>query len=396
MYAHGRRQGADAVSEERAQPLRRAWADIDLTALQHNFSIARATGPESALLAVIKANAYGHGVRPVAAALAAVMADGDAFAVASLREAITLRQYQPDRPVLVMQGVHTAAELSLARDHRLWLVVHAPHQLALLQDGVRPEDDWVIWLKLETGMHRLGLDQAQFAEAWRSLDTMPGVSRLVLMSHLACADDLQSDSVPRQLSRFDTLVGSLQAGMTRPFDISLAASGGLLAWPAARRGWLRPGIMLYGGSPMIGEIGPQRNLRPVMTLRSRLIAIKTVPDGESVGYGATYTADGERRIGVVSIGYGDGYPRHAPNGTPVAVIIDGVPHRTRLAGRVSMDMLTIELDGLEAARVGDEVMLWGDGVPADEVARHCGTISYELFCQVTSRVELAYNGGQED
>lgn len=379
------------------QPLRRAWADIDLAALQHNFSIACQASPSSRILAVVKANAYGHGIRPVAAALDAVMRDDDAFAVASLQEGITLRGLQPARAILVMQGVQNADELSLARQHGLWLVVHSPHQVSLIREHSLTGDRWHLWLKLETGMNRLGLEPDQLSEAWQTLGGLPGVEHRVLMSHLACADDPDSDSAARQLERLDVLIATT-SGMGETTEISVAASGGLLAWPAARRQWLRPGIMLYGGSPVLGESGPDRGLRPVMTLRARLVSIKTVRAGESVGYGATYTAESGHRMGIASIGYGDGYPRHAPTGTPVVVMVKGHPRRTRLIGRVSMDMVNLDLEGIDAD-VGDEVILWGEHLPADEIARHCGTISYELFCQVTSRVDFHYHGindGQQD
>lgn len=347
-------------------------------------------------MAVVKANAYGHGIRPVAAALDAVMRDGDAFAVASLKEGITLRGLQPVRPILVMQGVQNADELALARHHGLWLVVHSPYQVPLISEHARSGDRWHLWLKLETGMHRLGLEPDVLADAWQTLGALPGVEHRVLMSHLACADDTASDSASRQLERLDALKATTP-GMDETTEVSVAASGGLLVWPAARRQWLRPGIMLYGGSPVLGESGPDRDLRPVMTLRARLVSIKTVRAGDSVGYGATYTADRTHRMGIASIGYGDGYPRHAPTGTPVIVLCNGRPTRTRLIGRVSMDMVNLDLEGVDA-RVGDEVILWGEHLPADEIARHCGTISYELFCQVTSRVDFHYHGvkGQQD
>ncbi|MEX1197778.1 MAG: alanine racemase [Pseudohongiellaceae bacterium] len=378
------------MSDHALQPVRRAWADIDLAALQHNFSVACRISPESRALAVVKANAYGHGLRPVAAALEAVMREGDAFAVASLQEGIMLRGLQLARPILVMQGVQNADELELARRHGLWLVVHSPHQVSLMSEHSLTTDCWHLWLKLETGMNRLGLEPDVLADAWQALGALPGVGHCVLMSHLACSDDPGSDSTRRQLDRLDALIAAT-LGMDETTEVSVAASGGILVWPDARRQWLRPGIMLYGGSPVLGETGPDRDLRPVMTLRARLVSVKTVQAGESVGYGATYTAGTTHRMGIASIGYGDGYPRHAPTGTPVVVLVNGRPQRTRLIGRVSMDMVNLDLEGIDAG-VGDEVILWGEHLPADEIARHCDTISYELFCQVTSRVDFRYHG----
>lgn len=381
------------MSDHSCQPVRRAWADVDLGAVQHNFRKACEASPDSHVLAVVKANAYGHGVARVAAALDAVMRETDAFAVATLREGMELRGLQPERPILVMQGVQSEAEVTLARDHGLWLVIHSPWQVDLLCECSLPSDAWHLWLKLETGMNRLGMEPDEYVRAWDVLGRLPGVSRRILMSHLACADDLQSDAAPRQLQRLDAVLNTLSETGDPVGEVSVAASGGLLAWPGARRQWLRPGIMLYGGSPVNGESGPDRDLRPVMTLRSRLVSVKTVRGGESVGYGATYTAERDHRMGIVSIGYGDGYPRHAPTGTPVLVCgVDG-PCRTRLLGRVSMDMIAVDLDGI-AADVGDEVVLWGEGLPADEIARWCDTISYELFCQVTRRVEFCYRAGR--
>jgi len=382
----------------------RAWATVDTAALQHNFMMARQCRPQARVMAVIKANAYGHGMIPVATALQDVMQVTDAFAVATLEEALTLRAAFPEVNILLMQGVVNRQELELALNARLWLVVHSVWQLELLQawlkdglkDGLKDtEADGDgplipgLWIKLDSGMNRLGLAADDFVRVWQAVDAMPDVGEIVLMSHLASADDLQSDLVKRQISRIESAVTEGSSAVQRPYSLSVAASGGTLAWPESHFEWLRPGIMLYGGSSVLEKTGEDLGLRPVMTLQSRLIAVKPVPAGESIGYGATYTAEQPRRMGIVAIGYGDGYPRHAPNGTPVLVNTPGGPVRTTMIGRVSMDMVTIDLTDIDAD-VGDTVVLWGRGLPADEIATLCGTISYELFCQLTGRVNFTY------
>lgn len=372
----------------------RVRADIDLGALQHNFLVACKQRAESHVLAVVKANAYGHGVDQVAPALFRVMRPGDAFAVATVGEAERVRALLPNASILVMQGAVNPQELHRALSGRFWLVLHSPYQLQLLQEAQLPPGAGLgVWLKLETGMNRLGMGFEDFEYCWRGLQGLPGVGRRVIMSHLASADDLGSDSALRQQQRLQDM---LQALVTDASDcsISLAASGGVLSWPQTHHDWLRPGIMLYGGSSVLGETGPERGLRPVMTLRSRIVSIKTVEAGDSIGYGATYTCSSRRCMAVVSIGYGDGYPRHAPNGTPVLVIGRDGPRRTEIIGRVSMDMITVALDDIDA-RIGDEVILWGQGLPADEIATASGTISYELFCKITSRVPFQYHGGYD-
>lgn len=376
----------------------RAWATVDTAALQHNFLMARQCRPQARLMAVIKANAYGHGMVQVASALQDVMQAGDAFAVATLEEALTLRAAFPQANILLLQGVVNRQELELALSARLWLVVHSTWQLTLLQDWLKtsaPESGAGqppipgLWIKLDSGMNRLGLSAGDFVRVWQVVDSLPGVGEIVLMSHLASADDLQSDSVRRQVTRIESAITEGSRVIRRPYSLSVAASGGTLAWPDTHFEWLRPGIMLYGGSSVLGKTGEDLGLRPVMTLQSRLIAVKRVEAGESIGYGATYTADQPRRMGIVAIGYGDGYPRHAPNGTPVLVNTRNGMVRTVMIGRVSMDMVTIDLTDIDAD-VGDTVVMWGRGLPADEIATLCGTISYELFCQLTGRVRFRY------
>lgn len=373
----------------------RAWATIDLQALRANLALARQSKPAASLVAVVKANGYGHGLLAVARALLPDLRERDCFGVATLDEGAALRQAGIVAPVLLLEGTLTDSELMQAMRHGLMCVIHSLYQLQHLQSFLNdnPEVHTIVWLKLDTGMHRLGLNANDFSTAWRALQQQRGVSRVIIMSHLACADDPASAATEQQLAFLERSM-ALAGISSAEAEISVAASAGILTRPETHFDWLRPGIMIYGGSPMIGESGPDRGLRPSMTLRSRIIAINDVAAGEAVGYGATYTASQGERLGIVSIGYGDGYPRRAPNGTPVLVNCrrDGrqVSQRCTLAGRVSMDMLIINLSDCPDAVVGDEVVLWGEGLPADEIARYCGTISYELFCQVTPRVHYVY------
>jgi len=377
----------------------RAWATVDLQALQHNFAVAQTHNPGSAMVAVIKANAYGHGMLAVASALHQVMGERDCFGVATLEEAVALHRLNSGRAILLLEGVLNAEELAFAIAAGFHLLIHSAYQLEGLEAYVArhpdlPTGSLTVWLKLDTGMHRLGFSGEHFASAYAWIKRLPAVGKVVLMTHLACADDLISPATQRQLTLFNKTINKLNMSAGDSCELSVAASAGILAWPQTHFQWARPGIMLYGGSAIHKENAVERGLKPVMTLRSRLIAIKDVEAGGAIGYGATYICPGKKRMGVVSIGYGDGYPRAAPNGTPVllncAASIIGKPRMTRIIGRVSMDMITIDLSDIKEASIGDEVILWGEGLPADEVARQCDTISYELFCRITARVHFVY------
>ena len=348
---------------------------IDLSALRHNLQLVRETAPASRVMAVIKANAYGHGVVPVAAAL-----DAEAFAVATLEEAVQLREAGCDRPVVVLQGCHDGEALSLAARLELQAVVHHPEQIAALESVSLPRP-LRVWLKLDTGMHRLGVAAEDFPELHRRLTALAQVQQPVnVMTHFANADARADPLTETQIRRFNTTVGRL------PGERSLANSAGLLGWPASHADWVRPGIMLYGISPFDGVAPAELGLRPVMELRSRLLAVNHYRRGTAIGYGGRYRCEEDMPIGVVGIGYGDGYPRHAPDGTPV--LVNG--RRVPLAGRVSMDMLTVDLRGQPEARAGDPVVLWGPDLPVDEIAGHAGTIGYELVCRLTRRVAFDY------
>ncbi len=372
----------------------RAWASINLQALQDNLAQARPPQSPASLIVVVKSNAYGHGMLPVVRALEAQLRPRDCFGVATLEEGLALRAAGLTRDVVLMEGVVTAAELDQALAANLQLVLHSDYQIeALLQRLQRktPTPALALWLKADTGMHRLGFAQEEFVRAWQALRGHPAVAALRVMTHFACADDPASAMTDQQMQAFDAM---LQAAGIDECERSVAASAAIQQWPRAQLEWLRPGIMLYGGAAIAAENAVDRGLRPVMTLHSRIMAIKQVKAGETLGYGAGYRCERDMRIGIVSIGYGDGYPRRAPAGTPVLVHSRSrpgmAPVRASLCGRVSMDMLIIDLTDAADVDIGDDVVLWGEGLPADEIARLCGTIAYELFCQVTPRVHYVY------
>ncbi len=356
---------------------RTAWARIDLAALQHNLQIARQHAPASRLWAVIKADAYGHGALPVAAAIAA---QADGLAVARVSEALALRAAGHQQPLLVLAGAVDGDELAAASRYRLQLAVHDHSQLALLRAAQAPLPG--CWLKVDSGMHRLGFAPAEAAAIHAELGQLTGLP-VGLMSHFACADDPADSATNRQLDCF----AAATAGLDGPR--SLANSAAILAHPASHADWIRPGIMLYGGAPLLAVAAAEHRLKPVMTLASRVIAVRPLAAGEAVGYGASWRSTKATRIAVIAIGYGDGYPRHAPSGTPV--LING--QRYPLAGRVSMDLLTVAI-GDAPISAGDEAILWGEGLPASEIAHCANTIDYALFCGVTARVARHYQQGQ--
>jgi alanine racemase len=354
---------------------RPARAVIDLQALRHNFSRVRQAAPASHTMAIIKANAYGHGTVEVARALP----DATAFGVACLEEAIALREAGFDRRIVLLEGLFTGEDIGLINAYRLDVVVHHGSQLDLLERG-RINRAVDVWLKIDTGMNRLGFMPDSVAAARKRLAGIAGVGTVRLMTHFACADDLSSDYTRKQLGLFNDVTAQ-QAG-----ERSLANSAAVLGWPESHADWVRPGVMLYGSSPLLGRRAAEFDLRPVMTLTTRLIAVNPRRQGDPVGYSGDWVCPTDMNIGVAAIGYGDGYPRHAASGMPV--LVNG--RRVPLAGRVSMDMICLDLSSQPQAQVGDEVVLWGDGLPIDEVAARAGTISYELFCGVGRRVRFDY------
>ena len=353
--------------------MRPSRALIDLDALRHNYRLARQRhGARS--LAVIKANAYGHGALHCARALAA---EADGFAVAFLDEAIPLREAGICAPIVLLEGVFSRDELLRAAALDLWPVVHHAEQIRMLETTTleRPLD---LWLKINSGMNRAGFSGAEVRQAWQRLRDSGKAGTITLMTHLARADEPEQPSTPEQLARFDALTAGL------PGPRSLSNSAGILGWPAAHADWGRAGIVLYGADPMPGE---RNGLQAVMTLESQILDVRELPPDSPIGYGARFRTSAPTRVGLVAMGYADGYPRSAPDGTLVAV--DGQP--TRLIGRVSMDMLTVDLTALPQARAGSRVELWGPQVPVNQVATGAGTIAYELLCNV-KRVRFDYRG----
>ncbi|MBA1275522.1 alanine racemase [Stutzerimonas azotifigens] len=351
-------------------------ATVDLAALRHNYSLARQCAPGRKAFAVVKADAYGHGARQVVAALSGV---ADGFAVCSLEEAVEIRAVDEQARILLLEGCFEASEYEAAAELRLDVAVQSPvHAQQLIAASLpRPLN---VWMKLDSGMHRLGFTGEAVREWHPKLRQATQVGELNLMSHFACADERGHPLNDLQLEQFCSL-------SELAFDHrSMANSAAVLTLAAAHMDWLRPGIMLYGATPFSELSAEALGLKPVMTLTAGLIAIRDVPAGESVGYGAGWMAQRPSRIGTVSCGYADGYPRTAPSGTSVAIRGRRVP----LAGRVSMDMLAVDLTDLPDAQLGDAVELWGAQVPVDELAQVCGTIGYELLTKVTRRVPRRY------
>jgi len=355
-------------------------ADIDLEALRHNYTVAQELAPRSRCMVVIKANAYGHGAVMCAKALETM---APAFAVASLEEAEALREAGIDRPILLLEGIFQAEELPRVETLGLWQVVHSDWQLnaVLNYSSTRPLP---VWLKLDSGMHRLGYDPEAFVERWsRLLASTDRVCDLHLVSHFASADQCDNLQFEQQQRTIESVCQRLNAPRC------IANSPATLVKPQTHGQWNRPGIMLYGSNPLASRLPADITLKPVMTLRSRLIAVQSLAVGEPVGYGARWHTSQPSRIGVVAAGYGDGYDRHARDGTPV--LVDG--QRCPLVGRVSMDMLTVDISHLPDADVGSEVVLWGRGLGVDEVASHTDTIGYTLLTGILPRVPRRYFGG---
>jgi alanine racemase len=377
----------------------RAWATIDLRALKKNLSQVSIHCPESQIVPVIKANAYGHGVEKVALALNAMHKKFAAFAVASMEEAMELRTLGISTPILLLSGFRNKVEMDLCLNHKIEPVIHSMYQFEEIDKYLQTEilsGVGRVWLKFNSGMNRLGLDKEQALRVYGDLHKHPE-TEVVLMSHLASADETENQSAveftQRQIAEFDSLKQQIANSTQGPVQASLAASAGILSLPQTHHQFVRPGFMLYGGSPFTNRTAQEIGLLPVMTLRARIIAINDVEAGGTIGYGATHRCEQTTRVGIVSIGYADGYPRSAKNGTPVLVNTKQGQRRAGLLGRVSMDTIAIDLTGLDTVKIGDDVVLFGDGLSADEVARYADTVSYELFCKVTKRVEFVYTDG---
>ena len=352
-------------------------ASIDLSALRHNLGVVRQHAKQSRVLAVIKANAYGHGVVRAARALADTGVDG--FALLELDAAVTLREAGFKQRIVLLEGFFGVSELAVLAEHRIDTVIHSAEQIAMLRDA-RAGAPLNLLLKLNTGMNRLGFGEAQFASALAAVRANPAAGELTLMTHFANSDDARG--VAWQLAAFDKATRGLALPRT------LANSAAIVRYPDTHADWVRPGIMLYGATPFAEVSAAQLGLRPVMTLTSRIIAVQSLKAGDSVGYGGAYIAQSDQRIGVVGCGYADGYPRHAPSGTPVRV--GGAMSTT--VGRVSMDMLCVDITSIPDAGVGTRVVLWGEGNPIDDVAAAAGTVGYELMCALAPRVLVKEHG----
>lgn len=351
-------------------------AHINLSALQHNFNQVRLAAPNSAVLAMIKSNAYGHGLQRVALALT----DADAFGVASFDEVEALRKADIQKPIMLMTGFYSIAELTLLQQLNTMIVVHNPQQMAMLAQ--HPLTTPIkVWLKVDLGMSRLGFAVDEIEDVLKQLQANRMIDpEIVLFGHFSDCFDLQSIHTIVQLAKFQEL--ATRCGL----PCSLSNSAAILTQPAAHYQWVRPGIMLYGVSPCDERAAADFNLLPVMTLKSRLLRVNHLAKGARVSYGGNFVCPEAMPVGVVEMGYGDGYPRHAENGTPI--LVNG--HRCAIIGRVCMEMLMVDLRNAPDASVGDDVILWGDQLPIEEVATSAKTIGYELLCKVTQRVKKVY------
>ena len=348
---------------------------IDLSALEHNLAIVRRHAPHSRIMAVVKADAYGHGLLRAASALQ--YADG--LAMLELDAAVRLREAGCRQKILLIEGFFSLSELAVVEEYQLSTVIHHGEQLTMLP-SYRGRGKLDVFLKLNTGMNRLGFAPQQFTAVMETLRSSPAIGQITLMTHFACADEPGQDgdtAVDTQWQQFNVIT----AGYHLPR--SLANSAAILRYPMVHADWVRPGLMLYGASPFPDKTAVSLGLQAAMTVSSKIITIQHLATGEGVGYGHTFRAPCPMRTGVVAGGYADGYPRHAPTGTPV--LVNG--QRARLIGRVSMDMLHVDLSGIEGAETGSDVILWGEGLPVEEVAQAAGTISYELLCALAPRMQ---------
>jgi len=350
---------------------RNTIANVDLSAIRHNLEIVRSLVPGSQVASVVKADGYGHGITRVAGALR----ESDLLAVATSGEAAALRNGGWSGRLLMLEGFANTDEFELARFLNAETVVHHHSQLEMLR-----QREWTfgnrVWLKLDTGMHRLGFPVGETQAVFAELENIAGPGSVSLMSHFACADEASNPKTSLQIQRFDEAVNGIKA------EHSLANSAAILNFPQSHRDMVRPGILLYGISSDLSQPAADIGLKPAMTLSCELVAINQCKEGENIGYGAAYECPEDMRIGVAAIGYGDGYPRQLRNGTPV--LVNG--RQARLAGRVSMDLITIDLRGHDDAKTGDRVVLWGEGLPVETVAPWANAVPYELICGVTGRV----------
>ena len=346
-------------------------ATIKASALAHNLGVARKCAPNSKVWAVVKANAYGHGL--VAAARAMEGADG--YAMLDFEEAIRLRLQGVKKPILLLEGFFKSQDVALLAEYDLTPVVHNIEQIEILERTAlaKPID---AYLKVNSGMNRLGFTVDNVRIGWNALHNHEQVRSVTVMTHFADADG--ASGVAGQLEWFNSMTQPMQGPR------SMANSAAVLRFPQTHADWIRPGIMLYGCSPFADQTAEEIGLKPVMTLKTEIIALQNLQAGERIGYGFGFEATEEMTVGVVACGYADGYPRSAPSGTPV--LVNG--ERTRTVGRVSMDMICIDITSLPEAYIGTPVTMWGEGLSADEVAASAGTLSYELLCGLAARVPV--------
>ena len=355
---------------------RAATATINLNAFRENYRLAKSVAPNQQAVAIIKADAYGHGAIKMAFALED---EADAFGVACIEEALELREAGIKKPILLLEGFFSADELPLISHNDFWCAVHSLEQINIISQA-KLSKPISIWLKMDSGMHRLGIMPSDYAMAFEELNKLAQVNQIVLMSHFASADDLTCDITHKQIECFNTVTAHINA------PVSIANSAATLGHKHARRDFQRPGIMLYGVTPFENPHPLADQLKTVMTLTSEIIAIRDVNAGDGVGYSHRHVCQVPTKVGTVAMGYADGYPRHAKEGTPI--IVNG--QRTQIIGRVSMDMLTVDLTHVKDVTVGSKVELWGDQLPAAEVATYCDTIPYTLFTGITRRVYKKY------
>jgi alanine racemase len=357
--------------------MRLAIAEIDLGALSYNLSKTKQLAPQSKVMAVLKANAYGHGLVTIAQHLTNV----DAFAVARIDEALALRAGGVTKPIVLLEGFFDKSDLPILLANNFQTIVHDETQLSMLE-SVELDAPIATWLKIDTGMHRLGIEPRQFEAFYRRLKASKNTKSAVnLMTHFPCADDLDNARTHNQIKAFKSLTDGNNE------QLCLANSAGILGWAESHCDWIRPGLMIYGVSPMLNSQGIEHGLKPVMRLTTKVIAIRDIPAGEQVGYGGRWQSSKPTKLAIVAMGYGDGYPRHAKHGTPV--VIKG--QRYGIVGSVSMDMITVDIgENNSQISVGDEVEMWGPHLAVEEVAACAGTIAYELLCNVTPRVGYQY------
>lgn len=348
---------------------------IDQSALKNNLARIRTFAPGKKILAMVKANGYGHGLVRVAK----ILKEADAFGVASIEEGILLRKVGIKQPIVLMRGFLEAKELVDISHYDITPVIHHQAQIKVLSDTIKNKPlkkPFSVWLKINTGMHRLGLPSEQVPMILKELLSLSNIQVAGLMTHFGSADVRENAHTQAQIDLFNQTIKTLP-----PLPVSLANSAAILAWPQSHGDWVRPGITLYGVSPFVDQVGAEYGLQPVMQLESRIIAIHRVKKGERIGYEGAFVCPEDMPVGVVSIGYGDGYPRQAPSGIPV--LVNGI--KTFSLGHVSMDMMSVDLRLAPNTKIGDPVVLWGRGLPVEEVARAIGTIPFVLLTHMLAR-----------